>query len=263
MGWEVRKLQYLSVREHHCIQGAVTFPHPACSHEMETFTLKSRRLNLTSVTGLFDRLGQLPVPLFVGKQMKLLCITFKLGPLLVSRNKQERNFCAQTTLFGIVEIKTEEDLSRFSPLYLVHPWIDFLLDQQPMGSVVKMIPKEKTDDQSSTISKLALFPGASALQSWTAQFTSRFGLLFGSRRQDAASLLSPSTLAQSDKEMHTLRTLARLSQLFGVLLLIPSRDGVAAYRRVSAESLIKVQVQEITPAALDKLMDSVKALDML
>ena len=259
-----------------CLPGSITvfkelspshIPPALTSTEKETFTakLKSRTssLNLTSVTELYDRLDQLPVPFFVGKRMKLPCITFKLGPLSVSRNNQERVFRAQTTLLGIVEIKSEEDLPRFSPLYLVYPWIDFLLDRQPVGSVVETIPEDKTGDQSSTIGELTLFPGPSAPQSRTTQFISRFGLSFGSRRRDAASLLPPSTLAQSDKQMRALRMLARLNRPFGALLLTPSRDGVAAYKRVAAESLIKAQVQKITPAALDKLMDSVEALDVL
>jgi hypothetical protein len=38
---------------------------------------------------------------------------------------------------------------------------------------------------------------------------------------------------------------------------------VAAYRRVAAESLITVQVEDITPAVLNKLADGVRVLDVL
>ena len=40
---------------------------------------------------------------------------------------------AQTAALMIVEIKSE-DLSRYSPVYLIHPWIDFLLDWQSVGN---------------------------------------------------------------------------------------------------------------------------------
>ncbi|KAF8125245.1 hypothetical protein EV363DRAFT_1402502 [Boletus edulis] len=60
---------------------------------------------------LYDRLQELPVPPFLGKRMKLPCLTFRLGPLLVSRTGSEQVFHAQTTTLGIIEISTAEDLS--------------------------------------------------------------------------------------------------------------------------------------------------------
>ena len=48
------------------------------------------------------------------------------------------------------------------------------------------------------------------------------------------------------------------------LLLTPNLLNVAAYRRIATESLITVQVDEITPAMLNKLVvDSVRTLDVL
>ena len=248
-------------------------PPAIASAKMETIVTRLRvsSLNLTSVTKLYDQLDELPVPSFAGKRMKLPCITFKLGPLSVFRSKSERVFRAQTGALGVVEIRTEEDLSRLGPLYLVHPWIDHLLDRQPVGSVKGMIPEDKTGDALSTIGELPLLPNLSTTtltplrRTRTEQLASRLGLSFGraAGRRDAASLRPPSTLVQSDKQMRALRVLARLRQPFGALLLTPRRDGVAAYRRVAAESLITVQVKEITPAVLNKLIDSVEALDVL
>ena len=63
--------------------------------------------------------------------------------------------------------------------------------------------------------------------------------------------------------MRALRVIARLRQPFGALLLTPNLGNVAAYSRVAAESLITVQVEEITPAVLNKLVDSVRVLDVL
>ena len=42
-------------------------------------------LNPTSITRLYDRLHDLPIPSFVGQRMKLLFLNFKLGPLSASQ----------------------------------------------------------------------------------------------------------------------------------------------------------------------------------
>ena len=240
--------------------------------KMITAGLRASSLNLTSVTQLYDRLNELPVPLFVGQRMKLPCIVFKLGPLSVSRSRSKRIFRAQTAALGVVEIRTDEDLSRLDPLYLVHPWIDFLLDRQPVGSVMETIPEDNMDDQSSSIGELSSFPGPSNIrpvvpQTRTARLVARLGRPFGGRTtirpQDVASLRPPSSVSQTDKEMRALQVIARLRQPFGALLLTPNLGNVAAYRRVAAESLITVRVEEITPVVLNKLVDSVRVLDVL
>ena len=242
--------------------------------EMETITtgLRASSLNLTSVTQLYYRLNDLPIPLFVGQRMKLPCIIFKLGPLSVSRSRAERVFRAQTVALGIVEIMTEEDLSRLDSLYLVHPWIDFLLNRQPVGSVIGTIPEETLDNHSPLTGELPSFPEPSVdtlmvPQTRTAWLVARLGRSFSGRPatlpQDEASLRPPSSLSQADKEMLALQVIARLTRPFGALLLTPDLGGVAAYRRVAAESLITVQVEDITPAMLNKLVDSVRVLDVL
>ncbi|KAF8548191.1 hypothetical protein OG21DRAFT_1489599 [Imleria badia] len=263
-----------------CLPGKITvfnqlptshIPRPITRAEVEVITagLRVSSVNLSLVTTLHDRLNELRIPLFAGKRMTLPCIAFRLGPLSVSRGKSERAFRAQTAALGIVEIKTEEDLSRLDSLYLVRPWIDFLLDRQPVGSVIETIPEEHTDGQSSLISELprSLHVASAAPQTRTARFASRFGLSFGGRTatrpQDAGSLRPPSSLTQTDKQMRALQAIPRLRQPFGALLLTPSLGNVAAYRRVSAESLITVQVEEITPTVLNKLIDGVRVVDVL
>ena len=249
-------------------------PRAITSTEMEKITagLRTSSINPSLVMKLYDRLSDLRVPLFAGKRMTLPCIAFKLGPLSLSRSRSERVFRAQTATLGIVEIKTEEDLSRLDSLYLVHPWIDHLLDRQPVGSVLETIPEGNTDDQASLMGEIPMFHPPSDIsstpsQTRTARLASRFGLSFVSRTTtrlgDAVSLLPPSTLAQTDKQMRALQVLARLRQPFGALLLTPNPGNVAAYRRVASESLITVQLEEITPTILNKLMDCVRVLDVL
>ena len=63
--------------------------------------------------------------------------------------------------------------------------------------------------------------------------------------------------------MRALQLLTRLRQPFGALLLTPNLGNVAACSRVAAESLITVQVGDITPTILNKLVDSVRILDVL
>ena len=249
-------------------------PQAITGAEMETIIarLRTSSLNLISVTKFHDQLNELRVPSFAGKRMSLPCVVFKLGPLSVSRSRSDRVFRAQTTALGIVEIRTEEDLSRLDSLYLVHPWIDFLLDRQPVGSVMEAISEEEMGGQSSLIGELPSFPGPSnitsqAPQTRTTQLVSRLGRPFGVRAtirpQDAISLRPPSSLSQVDKEMRAFRVIARLRQPFGALLLTPNLGNVAAYSRVAAESPITVQVEDITPAVLNKLVDSVRVLDVL
>ena len=235
------------------------------------FRMRSSSLNFTPLMRLYDRLHELPVPSFVGRRMKLPCLNFKLGPLSASRSTSGRVFRAQTAV-GVVEIKTEEDLSRLGSLYLVHPWIDYLLDRQPVGSVLDTIPSEEMDDHSSSIGELPLFhdpPNVTSvsLQTRTSRIIARLGRPFGGRLaaypQDAASLRAASSLSQTDKQTRALRVIARLRQPFGALLLTSDFSNVGAYRRVAAGSLITVQVEEITPTMLNKLIDSVSTLDVL
>ena len=63
--------------------------------------------------------------------------------------------------------------------------------------------------------------------------------------------------------MRALQVIARLRQPFGALLVAPDPGSVASYRRVAAESLITMQAEEITPTMLDKLVNSVRTLDVL
>ncbi|KAF8547677.1 hypothetical protein OG21DRAFT_859134 [Imleria badia] len=217
----------------------IVFNQPLTTHipptlkraELDKITtrLRSSSLKFTTLMRLYDRLHELPVPLFAGQRMKLPCLSFKLGPSSASRNVSGHVFRAQTTV-GVVEIRTEEDLSRSGTLYLVHPWIDFLLDRRPVGSVAEMILEEDSDDRYSTIGGLPASPSPSGIASETPQMQAtwlfpRFGLSSGGRTtpfpSDAASLRPPSSLSPADKQVRALQVIARLRQPFGALLLTP------------------------------------------
>ena len=240
-------------------------PPPLADAEMTAFIAGLRSLDLTLVMKLYDQLNELPVPSLSGQRMKLPCLTFKLGRVLASRNGSELVFRAQTSALGVVEIRAMEDFSQFDSLYLIHPWVDFLLDRQPVGSVMEGIFEERATDESS--GELPSFPGPSNITpTRITRLLSALGLPFGRRSprpSDAHSLLPPSTLSPVDKRMRVLQFITRLRQPFGALLLTPIRRNVEEYRRISAESLITVQVKEITPAILERLVHGVRMLDVL
>ncbi|KAN0087892.1 hypothetical protein V8E55_006513, partial [Tylopilus felleus] len=211
-------------------------PPVIASTEMDKMIAKLRpsSLNLTSVVRLHQRLDESLVASFSGQRMKLPCLTFKLGAVTATWNAKGRVFRAQTDALGIVKIGTEEDLSRFNSLYLVHPWLDFLLDRRPPSSFA------------GPSNNLGATP-----KTRTGRFAARF-------------LQSPPPPAiLTNIEMQALRVVVRLSQPFGALLLAENPGEVATYRRVAAETLIMVKLEKITPVVLEKLVSSVRVLEVL
>jgi len=202
--------------------------------------------------------------------MKLPCLSFKLGHLSASpsRSRSERVFHAQTAALGIVEIKTTENLARFDSLYLIHPWIDFLLDRQLVQIDAETMPDENANDLSPPIGESWSFPGTSdiapvAKQTRSEWLLARLRLPFGGPPTipSYAYLRPPSPVSQEDKQSQAFRLVARLGQPFGALLFTPTRQNVAEFRRVASDSLITVQVQEDTP--LKVLIDNARMLDVL
>lgn len=259
--------------------------------EMEAIvaTLRASAVNIGLVTELYDKLSTLLVPSFTGQRLRLPCITFKLGRLSVSRNGPERVFRAQTTALGVVEIRTGEDLSRLDTLYLVHPWIDFLLDRHPVGSIAEALSEENWDEERTTVlgeppSPVDASYGSAFTvmqQTRAARLVARLGLPFSGRptaststftfvsvptamsTPDVASLRPPSSISPIEKQTRALQLLARLRHPFGALLLTPIRENVDEYRRVATESRVVVRVGEVTPGVLERLVQSVRTLDVL
>lgn len=219
-------------------------PKPLADAEMETIVrrLRMSTLNMDLGITLYDRLNELSRPWFVAKRLKLPCIMFPLGPLATPRARRLANpirvYRARTAALGIVEIKTKEDLSQLTPLYLVHPWIDALIDRELPSSVIDDLglPPLFSDDEDPISDEDAL-----AL--------------------DQPPLLNEPCAVPMDKQTRALRLIARLHQLFGGLLLAPLRDGGVEYKRVATDSLIIAQVQE--DADLDLVLGNVRTLDVL
>jgi hypothetical protein len=239
------------------------------SVDMETIISRRRPSspNLALIMKLYDRLHALPVPSFANQRMKLPCLTFKLGPVLATRDALGHVFRARTGALGIVEIRTTEDLSRLDSLTLVHPWIDFLLDRrQPVGITETTPESTPAQSLSARPSQSSTSPSSIAgtvKPTRKARMISHLGRPFSSWAGDVESLLSPSPLPLTEKRAGALRFIARLQEPFGALLFTPTRQNVEEYRRVASESLIKVQVEELTATVLTKLIEGARTLDVL
>ncbi|KAF8128173.1 hypothetical protein EV363DRAFT_1170809 [Boletus edulis] len=79
------------------------------------------------------------------------------------------------------------------------------------------------------------------------------------------STATPAQTAPVDRETGARQLVARLRQPFGALLLTVAstgrRDGAVDYKRVAADSLINVQLQE--SVSLADILDNVRVLDVL
>ena len=248
-----------------CLSAHITvFTRPATSHlpkpiedgEMETkiTELRSSALDLDLAAKLYDRLNGLPAPWFAASRMKLPCVAFKLPTLSSpSRAGSARVYRVETPFFGMVEIKTKQDPTRSNSLYLVHPWLNVLLDREDTQTDAFVDDEEAslpdTDDEEEDDEDDAM-----------------------EENEDDSPLLrerkSPSPFARVetvplDRETRALRLIARLRQPFGALLLplTSTRRRAVVYKRVAADAEIKVQLQENVP--LGDILDNVRILDVL
>ena len=244
--------------------GPVTshLPPPIPDAEMEQMILASHSSFDPGVAlRLYDHLDKLSAPWFAASRMKLPCIAFQLPPLTPYRTRSGRVYRANTLAFGPVKIKTRYDLSRMESLYLIHPWLDSLLEHEPKGIIIgkdtapppspartdddeffengnedeEEIPEEECHDDSSSVGEPEL-----------------------------PSHPAPAHAEPLDREARARRLVARLRQQFGALLVTPVESGrlsTSDYRRVAADSLITVRFQE--NVSLAEILGNVRTLDVL
>ena len=193
---------------------------------------------------LYDRLDKLPAPWFAASRMKLPCIAFQLP----SFSRSGRVYRADTLAFGKMEVKTRHDLSRMKSLYLVHPWLETLLEREDMQSDafveddVASLPSPSTDDEE--------IPDEDDDSSSLPE-------------PESPSIHAPVRMVPMDTETRARRFVARLRQPFGALLVTLASTGRRAvdYRRVAADSMITVRFQE--NVSLADLLDNVRTIDVL
>ncbi|KAF8555027.1 hypothetical protein OG21DRAFT_963376 [Imleria badia] len=252
-----------------CLPAHITvFNAPAASHlpspipdaEMKTIITMSHASSsdLDVAMRLYDRLNELPAPWFAASRMKLPCIAFQLPSFASYQTRSGYVYRTETVAFGTVEIKTRHDLSRMKSLYLVHPWLDTLLDREGMqsGAFVEddetPLPSPSTDDEE-------IFDTDSDDEE------------FFDAYEDVSSLAKPEPPSQPApvhtvplvRETRARRLAVRLRQPFGALLLTLSATGRRAvdYKRVVTDGLIAVRFQE--NVSLSDLLDNVRTLDVL
>ena len=241
-------------------------PLPISGAEMESIILKmhASSLNHTSSMALYDRLNGLPPPIFSERRLRLPCLTFKLAPVTEGRRSNNApgflfRARADSDALGVVEIRTTEHLSQLDSLYLVHPWIDFLLNRQPYRNSVEEIVEKNTDDSSSFVEVPPVLGQSSHITLATPK--TRAARLVARFERSLSALLRDEVLAE--KQIQALQLIVRIGQPFGALLLTPIRVNGHEYRRVAASSLITVQVQEATPGVINDLLERVRVLDVL
>ena len=227
------------------------FPPPIQEAEMERMiaAFRSSSFDLEVALRLYDRLNELPASWFAASRLKLPCVTFKLPSFSSYRTPSGRVYRADTLAFGMVEIKTRYNLSGMNSLYLVHPWLDALLDREDMqsGALVEdndvSPPSPNTDDEEiyEEIDDDSSSPP----------------------EPKSAPLPAPTRMVPMDRETRARRLIARLRQPFGALLVTLASTGRRAvdYKRVAADSMITVQFQE--SVSLADLLDNVRTIDVL
>lgn len=235
-------------------------------------TLHTSAFDVNSALELYDRLNELPAPWFAGSRMKLPCIAFKLPSLLPHRANSGRVYRVEAPAFGMVEIKTRQDLSRLQLLYLVHPWLDTLLDREDMQSgtfveddvVEPSSPNLDNEDLSEEeIEDDFVEPPLPDAGDENIPGEEIDGGSSPLPEPEPSSRAAPTDPVPMDKETRALRLVARLRQPFGALLftMTSTRQRGVVYKRVAADSTITVQMRE--DVRLDEILDGVRILDVL
>jgi hypothetical protein len=244
-----------------CLPARITvFKEPATSHlplpiqdaEMERIITASHSssFDLDVAVRLYDRLNELPAPWFAASRMKLPCIAFQLPSFSPYRTRSGRVYRADTLAFGMVEIKTRHDLSRMNSLYLVHPWLDTLLEHEDIQSCVLVEDDVVPPPSPNTVDE----------EIWDEEIDDDSSSL---PESEHPSFPAPARMVPMDRETRARRLVARLRQPFGALLVTLASTGrrTVDYRRVAADSMITVQFQE--DVSLADLLENVRTIDVL
>ena len=100
--------------------------------------LRSSLPDLSLATMLYERLEHLPPPTLVSSRLRLSGIVPRVTKVVRTSDPDAETqlpvFLATTTIFGDIQIPTANNLSKMKYLYLVHPWIHPLLDQDEVFS---------------------------------------------------------------------------------------------------------------------------------
>ena len=110
-------------------------PPPMEIAELEQIVmeLRSSLTDLSPATKLYDRLNELLSPSLASSRLRLSGIVSLVTEVVHTSGPDPKTklcvYRATTTLFGDIEITTTSNLTTMNDLYLIHPWIRPLLNQ--------------------------------------------------------------------------------------------------------------------------------------
>ena len=230
----------------------VPTPVPDARMEHLITALEPPSFNLDLALRLYDHLKHLPTPRFAESRMTFSCIAFRL-PTFAARR---RGYRVKTAPFGKLDIRTGDNLSRWASLYLVHPWLDALLDEDAEDHEMPLpsphldddeISDDESDDEDDD-------DGETDDEDEDASLSSE---------PESSSHAVPARVAPVDRETRARRLAVRLIQPFGALLLAPKVEDrrIVGYQRVAADVLITVWFGE--NISLTDILNNVRTLDVL
>ena len=268
-------------------------PEPIPDAEMERLvvTTSHSSFDLDTAMRLYDRLNNLPTAWFAASRMRLPCLAFQLPSFSRSRRTRSGNvYRVNTRTFGVVEIKTRRDISQTKPLYLVHPWLDTLLERERKGNAAveedvsslssdrddeKFFGQEFDDDEfydeeigdgegfsdEEADDEKELEANKDEIADEEQPSGESDDEFWSLPDDELPSFPDPSITM--DKQMRARRLVAYLRQPFGALLLTPASKGeqMVDYKRVAADSLITVRIRE--SVSLANILSNVRTLDVL
>ena len=244
-------------------------PAPISEDEMERMIAATHSsFDFDVALRLYDHLSRLPTPRFAESRMTLPCIAFLLPPFSHWRSgrvRSRRIYRVDTITFGMVEIRTRHDLSQITPLYLVHPWLDALLEREDKSddSVERNMPPPSPDTDNEEFSDSDGNDDDDELSD--REFWDDEESLDEDVNDNSTSLprSGPHTApvhTPMDRETGARRLVVLLRQPFGALLMKPGAR-VGDYQRVATDSLVRVRFQE--SVSLTGILDNVRTVEVL
>ena len=253
-----------------CLPARITvYSEPATSHvpapilkeEMQRTIAASHSLfDFDVALRLYDHLNGLPTPRFAESRMTLPCIAFLLPPFSHWRSgrvRSRRIYRVDTITFGMVEIRTRTDLSQITSLYLVHPWLDALLERE--GNVDNEEFSDSGSDNDDHDEKEEEEEEEEDRMFWDDEELSDEDADNNTSLPRSGAHPAP-VRTLMDRETGARRLVVLLRQSFGALLMKPGAR-VGDYQRVATDSLIRVRFQE--SVSLTNILDNVHTVEVL
>ena len=253
-----------------CLPARITvYSEPATSHvpapilkeEMQRTIAASHSLfDFDVALRLYDHLNGLPTPRFAESRMTLPCIAFLLPPFSHWRSgrvRSRRIYRVDTITFGMVEIRTRTDLSQITSLYLVHPWLDALLERE--GNVDNEEFSDSGSDNDDHDEEEEEEEEEEDRMFWDDEELSDEDADNNTSLPRSGAHPAP-VRTLMDRETGARRLVVLLRQSFGALLMKPGAR-VGDYQRVATDSLIRVRFQE--SVSLTNILDNVHTVEVL